>query len=423
MADVEKFDVIVVGGGPAGLSAAYHLAKKGFNVLVLERGNEIGCKNVFGGRIYAKPFDKYFEGFRTEAPIERWVYEERLSFTWKDLSADLSFFHDKERRKESFTTFLSKFMKWMAGLVESNGGIVAPGMLVESLVVNDNCVSGVFVDNEKIEADYVIIAEGSNGNLLEKHGLWSRPKPKHMAVGAKEVIKLNEKVISERLGGDWGLAWLFVGEVTQGVPGGAFLYTMKDYVTIGVVVRLSNVLNLSIDVKDIVEYFRLRERVKSFLEGGTLIEYQAKTVRETGYYDYLEKPYGNGYLVIGEAAGLILNTGFTIHGVDFAVESGRLAAETIEEAHKIGKNDESTLSLYKKKLFESEIFDAMKKYRKVERLLGNEDVYSIYPMLVCKFMRGLFDTKEIKDPKAVFRESLKGYSLIKLIMTMMKVML
>ena len=51
----EKFEAIVVGGGLAGLSAAYCLARDGVEVLVVERGDYCGAKNVTGGRLYLNP--------------------------------------------------------------------------------------------------------------------------------------------------------------------------------------------------------------------------------------------------------------------------------------------------------------------------------------------------------------------------------
>lgn len=422
---MEKFDVIIVGGGPAGLSTAYHLAKRGFDILLLERGSEIGSKNVFGGRIYSKPFDRYFEGFRKEAPIERWVKEERLTFISKDNSTDISFFHDEKMERESFTTFLSNLLKWMGSLVENYGGLIVTNTRVDSLIIksNGNGIVGVATNDEKIFADYVIIAEGSNGYLLEKHGLWHRPKPQNVAIGVKEVIKVGKKRIDTWLGGDWGLAWLFVGDITGSFPGGAFLYTMKEYITIGVVVRLASVHDLNIDIKDIVEKFRLYDRIRNITKDGTLIEYQAKLVREKGYHDLMTKPYGDGYLVVGEAAGIILNTGFTIHGVDLAVENGKIAADIIEYAHKIGKNDAETLSKYKKSLWSSIVNQKMRKLRRLERLLDDEDVYNIFPNLICKLIRNIYNTSEIVSPKEAISDALKGYSLIKLLIKLVGVVI
>ncbi|MEM1775493.1 MAG: FAD-dependent oxidoreductase [Nitrososphaerota archaeon] len=76
---VGKFDVVVVGAGPAGSSAAYTLSKNGFKVVVIERGRTAGSKNLYGGRVYSKPLEEIYPEFKREAPIERWVKRERFS--------------------------------------------------------------------------------------------------------------------------------------------------------------------------------------------------------------------------------------------------------------------------------------------------------------------------------------------------------
>jgi Dehydrogenases (flavoproteins) len=83
-----KFDVVIVGAGPAGLAAAYKLASAGFKVVVLERGREPGAKELYGGRIYAYWLDKYLPEFRKDAPVDRWVRRERVSFLTEDPSYD-----------------------------------------------------------------------------------------------------------------------------------------------------------------------------------------------------------------------------------------------------------------------------------------------------------------------------------------------
>ena len=57
------FDVIVVGAGCAGASAAYTAAKLGKSVLVIERGESAGVKNMTGGRLYAHSLRDMFKKY------------------------------------------------------------------------------------------------------------------------------------------------------------------------------------------------------------------------------------------------------------------------------------------------------------------------------------------------------------------------
>ena len=76
---MEKVDVIIMGGGLAGLSCAYELSDSGMTVLVLERGDFSGSKNVTGGRIYVTPIKKYLPEIIAEAPFERHVVKEVIT--------------------------------------------------------------------------------------------------------------------------------------------------------------------------------------------------------------------------------------------------------------------------------------------------------------------------------------------------------
>jgi len=170
----EKFDAIVVGGGPAGLTASYFLAKSGLDTVVFERGPEPGSKNVFGGRIYSYVLDKYFPGWRREAPIERWVRRERISVLCGDDSKiSLEYLSSPPQGGfDSFTAFLSRFLSWLAGKAEEAGATIITNARVDEILFDSKgYATGVVVEGEKIEADYILIAEGANTLLLEKHGL------------------------------------------------------------------------------------------------------------------------------------------------------------------------------------------------------------------------------------------------------------
>ncbi|MCE4614848.1 MAG: FAD-dependent oxidoreductase [Desulfurococcales archaeon] len=414
----EKFDVVVIGGGPAGLSTACFLAKAGFEPVVVERGQEPGAKNVFGGRIYSYVLDKYFPGWRKEAPIERWVRREKLSLSCREDTVTIDFTRKKplvDEEYDSFTAFLSKFVGWMAEKTEEEGAMVLSGSKVDDIVFDENgLATGVIADGERIDADYIVIAEGVNTLLSEKLGIREKPALETTALGVKEVIRLGREEINKRFGTeDWeGIAQFFVGDPLKGVAGGGFLYTMSEYVTIGAVVRLSEVNKRELTMKDVAEQLRLHPAIYDYVKGGVLMEYSAHLTREGGLMDILEKPYGPGYLVVGDAAGYILNTGFTIRGVDMAIESGRLAAETIINAHNEGRRDEEALSYYKKLVDESVIGKNLREYKNLPKFLENDLLYKDLPEIMCEVFNTAYTTNEqVKRIYPVLMDSLKSHGL------------
>src|SRR5580704_4695319 len=84
MAD-DKFDSIVVGAGPAGVSAAITMARAGLNVALLERGEYAGAKNVQGAVIYSKMLADIIPDFWKDCPLERKLVDERV-FVMTDTS-------------------------------------------------------------------------------------------------------------------------------------------------------------------------------------------------------------------------------------------------------------------------------------------------------------------------------------------------
>ncbi|MDK2384184.1 MAG: FAD-dependent oxidoreductase, partial [Candidatus Korarchaeota archaeon] len=175
-----RFDVIVVGAGPAGSASAYTLAKKGFKVLLVERGRIPGSKNVFGGRVYADPLREVFDGFDDSAPIHRWVTKERISMVSGDAMTSFEFYM---RKNTSFTTYLTELACWMAKKVEEVGGTVLTEITVDELVVENGKVTGIRVGDEKVSSEVVIDAEGINRLLLERAGLVPKLELRHAGLG------------------------------------------------------------------------------------------------------------------------------------------------------------------------------------------------------------------------------------------------
>lgn len=386
----DKFDVVIVGAGPSGLTAGYFLAKNGLDVVIVEKGSELGSKNVYGGRIYSHVLEKYFPEFKKEAPIERWIRKEQLYFMTKNSAVKLEFFADDNFLEESFTAHLTKFVQWLGRKTEDAGALIANGARVDSLIIENKSVKGVIAGEDKLEADYVIIAEGANTVLLDNLKFKPFTRPKEVALGVKEVFRLDSEKINERFGvsDEEGVAALLVGYPSLGMIGGGFLYTMKNEITLGVVVRLDEAARNKIKMFDIIEEFRMHPVIRRLLKDSYMIEYSAHLVVERGK---LPEKYlvGNGYLVVGAAAGFELNTGLVVRGVDFAIESGRIAAETILKAHEKGDNSRDALSRYINELKESFVFRELEAFKNAPKFLSNKRIYSNYPELLNDFFREL----------------------------------
>lgn len=384
----ERFDAIVIGAGASGLGAAYMLSKYGFKVLVIERGERVGSKNVYGGRIYTHAFRQVISDFTKEAPIERWVRRERLTLMSNNDALTLELSINGEYNN-SFTAYLPKFLRWLSKMAEGNGALVLTGVKVDELLIEDGKVVGVLAGGDRLMADVVIDAEGANPILARGiRGDWG---PHEVAVGVKEVIKLPKSIIEERLGlgEDEGLAQLFIGYPTRYLPGGGFLYTNSDSLTIGVVIKLDQAVKGKVPVYDLIEDFRQHPYLRNIVKGGTVVEYSAHLIPEAPTID-LSKLYWDGLLIVGDAAGFTLNTGFTVRGVDLAFWSGVLAAEAVKRAHDEGEFTRESLSHYERLLRESFIVKEMQAFSGFRNLLNNTSLYSNYVVSLIDFLRDMY---------------------------------
>lgn len=168
-------------------------------------------------------------------------------------------------------------------------------------------------------------------------------------------------------------------------------------------------------VHDLIEEFRLHPMVKRLIKGGQLLEYSAHLTPVAGINAAPPKLYGNGYLVVGDAAGFLLHLGIIIRGVDFAMESGRLAAEAVTKAHDLGKYDEDALSVYGKLLEDSFVLRELKTFRNAHKVLIEPRLYSDYVMMINNLLRRYFEVDGVpRRLGSTFLESKGKLTLIDL---------
>lgn len=410
---MEKFDVIIVGAGLAGLSAGYSLAKAGVEVLILERGDYPGAKNVTGGRIYLNPVRHFFpENFWDKAPLERPVTTEIITMVSEGSSTSMRFRVDDFARPpyQSYTIQRSKFDRWFGLQATNAGAMLVNKSRVDDLIWDNGRVAGVIAGGEELGASVVLACDGALSLIAEKAGLRQPGQAKDFAVGFKEVIELPEKMLEARFGlsNGEGAAQLFMGSLTRGRFGGGFAYTNKTSISLGMVVGIRDLMEISpaANAAQLLEEFKQQPDVAALIVGGELIEYSAHVLPEAGY-DGMQPCYGNGILVAGDAAGLALNMGLLVRGMEFAIGSGFLAAQTIQAALEQKDVSANALSSYKQRMEQSFVLQDMKTFRHAPHVLDNPRLFNHYPALVGNLMQDLFAVGA--GPKASFVKTVRKH--------------
>jgi electron transfer flavoprotein-quinone oxidoreductase len=392
---MDKFDVIIVGGGLSGLGAAYTLAGRDLEVLVLERGDYPGAKNVTGGRLYVNPVRNLFPDLLENAPMERFIAHEGVTLMAKDRSVSLAYSGSELREQpfRSYSILRSKFDRWLAEQVEEKGGLILSKTGVDSVIRENGHIAGVVAGGDELRANVVIACDGVLSLLSEKAGLRASRSLHDFALGIKEVVALDSGLINERfhLQEDEGTARLFVGEVTRGKFGGGFLYTNKESVSLGIVIGIQDAAGDERfnDVPALLDEFKARPEIAPLIKGGSTVEYSAHVIPEGGFKS-LGNLYGNGILVAGDAAGLALNIGFTVRGMEYALASGYYAAQSVLKARDAGRFDAQTLGVYQRLLEESFVLQDFRSFRETPAVVSNPRIFNHYPELLGSIMKDIY---------------------------------
>lgn len=389
----DRFDAIVVGAGVAGCVAGYVMAKAGLEVLVIERGNYAGSKNMTGGRLYAHSIEKIFPGFAREAPVERKVTREKVSFLTEDSAVTLDYHAERPDvpLEASYTVLRGHFDQWLMEQAEASGVQFIPGVRVESLLHKDGRVIGVQAGDDALEANIVILADGVNSLLSKQAGLASDMSPHNVAVGVKELIELPRGQLEDRfnLQGDEGAAWLFAGSPSNGLLGGGFIYTNQNSVSLGLVCGLAEIGSSSKTIPQMLEDFKQHPAVRPLIKGGTLLEYSAHMVPEGGLA-MMPALAADGAMVVGDAAGMCLNLGYTIRGMDLAIASAEAAALTAIDAKAANDFSAAGLAGYRRRLEDSFVLKDLIRYQKLPAFLENPRMFTAYPQMAVDLMSDLF---------------------------------
>jgi electron transfer flavoprotein-quinone oxidoreductase len=389
----ERLDVIIVGAGVAGCTAALLLARQGLEVALIERGPYPGSKNLSGGVLYGRVLHEIIPNFWEEAPVERYITNNVVTFLTEEDSVSLDFkSHTFSQTPYNAVSVLrAKFDRWLGEQAEAAGAVLIPGIKVERLLREGNRVVGIAAGQEEMYANVTVAADGANSFLAQQAGLRSAVQTGQAAVGIKEVIALPQEVIESRfrLSGNEGAAFSMVGSATQGIAGGGFLYTNKESLSIGLVIQLEHLVKQQKKASEIFDQFLSHPWIASLIEGGKVIEYGAHLVPEAGLR-MMPRLFMDGMLVIGDAAGMTINNGFWVRGMDLAIGSAIAAAEAVVLAHRNSDFSAESLAVYRQKLEESFVMADLKTFSRAPHFLQNERLYTAYPQLLSEIFRRIY---------------------------------
>lgn len=255
---MEHYDVAIIGGGSAGLTALKRLSDLNKQAILIEAGKKVGSKNISGGILYSKKpkhgktynVEDVYPEFLQDAPVERKITEYMLHATSRDkvFTMDLTAAHEYQANF-GYSVLLTKLNGWFAKQAgesaERQGGGIVSGVHVRSLSWQDEKTVIETDELEPFEAKAVIAADGVNSEIAEMTGARAKFTPEQLYQGVKVIVKLPEEIIEQRfgIGPDEGAAHLFAGDITLNHIGGGFLYTNLDTLSVGAVYHYDSLMD------------------------------------------------------------------------------------------------------------------------------------------------------------------------------------
>jgi electron-transferring-flavoprotein dehydrogenase len=354
--------VLIVGAGPAGLACAIRLGQLleehpemrerlgDVPVAVLEKGKQPGSHLLSGAVVNPRSLRRLFGGrYRTdEMPFFGEVNAESVYF----LTANTAFripAPPTMRNHGNYVASVSQLGRWLAERAEEGGAVILPETSGTKLLVQDGRVVGArtgdkgrgrtgeqlpnFEPGSDVTARMTVLAEGTQGHLtgvaLKRFGL-EGDNAQVWALGVKEVWRVArplDRVIHT-------LGWPLRGGARYREFGGSFIYPLGDeLVSLGLVVGL-DYRDAELSPHDVLQELKTHPRIRRILEGGERVEWGAKTIPEGGFTAFPKRLHAPGLLFAGDAVGMVNVP--ALKGIHYAIEAGRLAAETAFEAMRPG---------------------------------------------------------------------------------------
>jgi electron-transferring-flavoprotein dehydrogenase len=392
-----EVDVLFVGAGPASLAGALRLrqlidqGKKLDNtsIAIIEKGHEVGSHMISGAVMDIGSLTELLPDFKQRgAPLESEVTDEDVSYLTARHKIRFPIIPPPLKNHGKYVVSLNKLVRWLGPIVEEAGVDIFPEFPGDKVLLDGKRVVGVRTGDKGIDregrrkpnfepgvdilAKVTVFGEGPRGSLVKKLvqqlGLDEGRNPQVYAAGVKEVWELPKGRVRP------GSVMHTLGYPLPGDTfGGGFVYGMQnDLLDIGLVVGL-DYRNPFTDPHALFQQFKRHPALAAMLENGKMLHYGAKTIPEGGYFSQ-PKYYGDGFLIIGDAAGFLNSQ--KLKGIHMAMKSGMLAAEAIHGALLAGRYDNEQLmrfrELVKASRIEKELYEVRNFHQAFEngRLIG-----------------------------------------------------